>query len=116
LLGAYDALVAPDDDLRRTRMGDFSAVTGSSQGSSHSEAQCAPSEIPPHPLMVERSLPEMARKIRLPWRSHGRLLTGLPGDVTLGVPGRDGQVREAESLQPDVVLAYKTDLVQPGTP
>jgi hypothetical protein len=34
--------------------------------------------------------------------------------MTLSVPGRDGQVREAESLQPDVVLAYKTDLVQPA--
>jgi hypothetical protein len=66
--------------------------------------------------MVERSLPEIARKIRLTWRSQGRLLTGLPGYKTFSVPGRDGQVREAESLQPDVVLAYETDLVQPGTP
>jgi hypothetical protein len=66
--------------------------------------------------MVERSLPESARKIRLPWRSGGRLHTGLPGDVTFSVPSLDGQVREAESLQPDVVLAYKTGLVQPGTP
>ena len=66
--------------------------------------------------MVERSLAEIARKIRLPRRSHGRLLTGLPGDLTFSVPGRDEQVREAESLPPDVVLAYKTGLVQPGTP
>jgi hypothetical protein len=107
-VAAYDALLAPDDDLRCTRKGDFSAVIRSSQGSSHSDAQCAPSEILKHPLMVERSLPEIARKIRLPWRSHGRLLTSLPGDVTLGVPGRGGQVREEESLPPDVVLAYKT--------
>ena len=106
-MAAYDALVAWDDDVRGTRKGDISAVIRSSQGSSHSDAQCAPSEIPPHPLMVERSLPEIARKIRLPWRSQGRHLTGLPGDMTLSVPGRDGQVREAESLPPDVVLVRR---------
>src|SRR5215218_9456868 len=36
-------------------MGDCSAVTGSSQDSSHSDAQCAPCEIPMHPLWDEGS-------------------------------------------------------------
>ena len=34
---AYDALIAPDDDVWCARMGDFSAFIGSSQGSAHSD-------------------------------------------------------------------------------
>jgi hypothetical protein len=51
---AYDVLVAQDDEVWRGRMGDFSAVTGSSQGSSHSDAQCAPCEILKHPPIGNR--------------------------------------------------------------
>jgi RNA polymerase primary sigma factor len=45
---AYDALVTREDVDCRARMGDSSAVIRSSQGSSHSDAQCALSEIPAH--------------------------------------------------------------------
>jgi hypothetical protein len=48
LLPAYDALVAQDDDVWIGRVGDFSAVTRPSQGSFHTEAQCAPCEILKH--------------------------------------------------------------------
>jgi hypothetical protein len=49
LLPAYDALVAYDDVVWRGRMGDFSAIIRSFQGSSHSDAQCAPCAILKHP-------------------------------------------------------------------
>src|SRR5829696_5429119 len=68
----------------------FSAVRGSSQGSSHCDAQCAPCQIPTRPLMEERNLPAIARRLRLPWRSRASLLTSLPRDLTISGTGRGG--------------------------
>jgi hypothetical protein len=46
----YDALIAKEEeDLWGGRVGDFSAVKWSSQGSSHSDAQYALCEILKHP-------------------------------------------------------------------